>query len=90
MCSSIPFGGVTVLLVGNLAQLPPVKGQTLWSHNSSNAENFRGSNVHRLFTSVVELVDKNRLGRSDPDAVFLMTSFRDSGAGKTQRRIGIS
>eukprot|EP00957_Ditylum_brightwellii_P017986 1355253-Ditylum_brightwellii.AAC.1 len=44
MCPSIPFGGVTVLLVGNLAQLPPVQGQTLWNHNSSNADNSRGPN----------------------------------------------
>eukprot|EP00957_Ditylum_brightwellii_P023413 1767043-Ditylum_brightwellii.AAC.1 len=41
MCSSIPFGGMTVLLVGNPAQLPPVKGQTLWIYNFSNADDSR-------------------------------------------------
>eukprot|EP00957_Ditylum_brightwellii_P123738 9433355-Ditylum_brightwellii.AAC.1 len=68
MCSSIPFGGVTVLLVGDLAHLPPVQGQTLWNQNSSNTDDSRGFNVYRWFTSVVELVENNRLDRSDPDA----------------------
>eukprot|EP00957_Ditylum_brightwellii_P001382 108149-Ditylum_brightwellii.AAC.1 len=59
MCSSIPFGGVTVLLVGDPAQLPPVKSQTLWNYNSSNANDSRGFNGYRLFTSVIELVENN-------------------------------
>eukprot|EP00957_Ditylum_brightwellii_P081802 6223728-Ditylum_brightwellii.AAC.1 len=59
MYSSIPLGGVTVLLVGDPAQLPSVKGQTFWNYNSSNADDSRGINVYRLFTSVVELVENN-------------------------------
>eukprot|EP00957_Ditylum_brightwellii_P058534 4438332-Ditylum_brightwellii.AAC.1 len=70
MCSSTPFGGVTVLLVGDPAHLPPVQDQTLWNHTSSKTDDSRGFNVYRLFISAVELVDNNRLGRSDPDAVL--------------------
>eukprot|EP00957_Ditylum_brightwellii_P193541 14738342-Ditylum_brightwellii.AAC.1 len=44
MCSSTPFGGVTVLLVDDPAQLPPVQGHTLWNHNSSNADDLRDFN----------------------------------------------
>eukprot|EP00957_Ditylum_brightwellii_P058871 4464070-Ditylum_brightwellii.AAC.1 len=44
MCSSTPFGGMTVLLVGDPAQLPPVQGQTLRSHSSSNADDCTGFN----------------------------------------------
>eukprot|EP00957_Ditylum_brightwellii_P119025 9078546-Ditylum_brightwellii.AAC.1 len=68
MCSFIPFGCVIVLLVGDPAQLPPVKGQALWNYNSSNADDSRGFNVYRLFISVVKLVENNRLDRSDPGA----------------------
>eukprot|EP00957_Ditylum_brightwellii_P194381 14803892-Ditylum_brightwellii.AAC.1 len=68
ICFSTPFGGVTVLLVGDPAQLPLVQGQTLWNHNSSNADDSRGFSVYRHFTSAVELVENNRLDRSDPDA----------------------
>eukprot|EP00957_Ditylum_brightwellii_P141592 10786664-Ditylum_brightwellii.AAC.1 len=70
ICSSIPFGGVTVLLVGDSVQLPSVKGQTLWNQNSSKADNSRGFNVYRLFSLVVKLVGNNRLDRSDPDEVL--------------------
>eukprot|EP00957_Ditylum_brightwellii_P177034 13486735-Ditylum_brightwellii.AAC.1 len=41
MRSSTPFGVVTILLVGDPAQLPPVQGQTLWNQNSSNADDSR-------------------------------------------------
>eukprot|EP00957_Ditylum_brightwellii_P098266 7487489-Ditylum_brightwellii.AAC.1 len=63
--SSIPFGGVTVLLVGEPAQLPPVQDQTLWNHISSNAGDSRGYNACSLFTSVAEHVENHRLDRSD-------------------------
>eukprot|EP00957_Ditylum_brightwellii_P198465 15125500-Ditylum_brightwellii.AAC.1 len=59
MCSSISFVGVTVLLVGDPAQLPPFIGQTLLNQTSSNADNSRGFNVYRLFTSAVELVENS-------------------------------
>eukprot|EP00957_Ditylum_brightwellii_P005341 407477-Ditylum_brightwellii.AAC.1 len=59
-----------VLLVGDPAQLPPVQGQTLWNHHSSNTDDSRGFDVYRLFSSVVELVENNRLDRSDPHAVL--------------------
>eukprot|EP00957_Ditylum_brightwellii_P080201 6099605-Ditylum_brightwellii.AAC.1 len=90
MCSSIPFGAVSVWLVADPVQLPPVQGQTLWNQNSSNAADSRGYNVYRLFTSFIKLVETSRLDISDPDEVLFMTSFRDSGMGKTQRRIGRS
>eukprot|EP00957_Ditylum_brightwellii_P137769 10502851-Ditylum_brightwellii.AAC.2 len=38
MCSSLPFGGVIVLLVGDPAQLPHVQGNTLWHKHSLNAD----------------------------------------------------
>eukprot|EP00957_Ditylum_brightwellii_P093425 7114897-Ditylum_brightwellii.AAC.1 len=82
MCSSIPFDGVTVLLVGYHAQLPPVQGQTLWNQNSSNVDDSRGFNVYRLSSSVVEFVENNRLDKSDPDAVLFydfLQRFRDGG-----------
>eukprot|EP00957_Ditylum_brightwellii_P101433 7730011-Ditylum_brightwellii.AAC.1 len=70
MCSSIPFGCVNVLLVGDPDQLPSVQGQTLWNHNSFNTDASKGFNIYRLFNSVVELAENNRLDRSDPDAVL--------------------
>eukprot|EP00957_Ditylum_brightwellii_P118601 9045885-Ditylum_brightwellii.AAC.1 len=82
MCSSIPFGCVTVLLVGDPAQLPPFKGQTLWNQNSSNANDSRGFNVYRLFTSVIELVENSRLDRSDPDTVLFYDFLQRLRDGK--------
>eukprot|EP00957_Ditylum_brightwellii_P034696 2630172-Ditylum_brightwellii.AAC.1 len=90
MCSSIPFGCASVLLIGDPVQLSPIQGQSLWNQNSSNANDSRGFDVYRLFTSVVELVENYRLERSGPDIVYFMASFRDSGMGKTQRGIGRS
>eukprot|EP00957_Ditylum_brightwellii_P041461 3139757-Ditylum_brightwellii.AAC.1 len=72
ICSSIPFGGVTVLFVGDPAQPSPVQGQTLWNQNSSNADDSMVFNVYRLFSSVVELVEYNKLNRSDPDVVLAL------------------
>eukprot|EP00957_Ditylum_brightwellii_P126004 9606666-Ditylum_brightwellii.AAC.1 len=82
MCSSTPFSGVTVLLVGDPAQLPSVQDQTLWNHNSSNADDLRCFNVYRLFTSAVELVENNRLDRSDPDVVLFCDFLQRSRDGK--------
>eukprot|EP00957_Ditylum_brightwellii_P121345 9253879-Ditylum_brightwellii.AAC.1 len=70
MCSSTPFGGVIVLFVCGPDQPPLIQGQTLWNHNSSNADDSRGFNVYKLFTSAVVLVENNRLDKSDPDAVL--------------------
>eukprot|EP00957_Ditylum_brightwellii_P212201 15367066-Ditylum_brightwellii.AAC.2 len=44
MCSSIHVGGVTILLVGDPAQLLLLHGQTLWNQNSSNVEDARRYN----------------------------------------------
>ena len=34
--STVIFGGVCVLLIGDPGQLPPVRGDNLWADNGSN------------------------------------------------------
>eukprot|EP00957_Ditylum_brightwellii_P124014 9452931-Ditylum_brightwellii.AAC.1 len=90
MYSATPFGSVTVLLIGDPAQLPPVQRQASWNYNSSNTNDLKGFNVYKLFSSVVELVESNKLDRSDPGAVLLYDFLQRLRNEKTLKRIGIS
>lgn len=54
-CSE-PFGGIFVILVEDLAQLPPVADISLFSSTkSSDSLTNVGENVYRLFTKVITL-----------------------------------
>ena len=68
-CNTSPFGGIVVLLVGDPAQLPPVQGDPLWAENPKGDHNMIGYGLFQLFDTVVELVENNRLDRTDPRAV---------------------
>jgi ATP-dependent DNA helicase PIF1 len=72
MGNDSPFGGLIVVLVGDTAQLPPVKGVPLWSKKRTgvSSDNLAGLHLYfNEFTSVVELTENNRVDRSDPEAV---------------------
>ena len=68
----LPFGGVTVVMVGDPGQLPPVMGRCVWdaSRSGANGDDLAGYGLYQLFTSVVQLVENRRLDPADPDSVW--------------------
>jgi hypothetical protein len=71
MCSDLPFGGLVVVLVGDPAQLPPVKGKCLWDKKPRNqSKDWCGYQCYRLFTTAMKLTESNRLDPNDVDSVF--------------------
>ena len=63
---SVPFGGINVLLVGDLLQLPPVKGITVFS--TPNLSQFEGmENVKPLWNEFKPMILKHnhRQGRTN-------------------------
>ena len=69
MCNSLPFGGLVVLLCGDPAQLPPVKGNCLWGTAKSGSANWNGLMVFQMFNTVMKLIENRRLDENDPQAV---------------------
>jgi superfamily I DNA and/or RNA helicase len=54
--SSLPFGGMNILLVGDTAQLPPVQGLCLWARpTKSSAIEITGAALYMLFNTVYTL-----------------------------------
>ena len=66
-CYDKPFGGMTILIVGNPAQLPPVASKTLWyqydKQRLSNRELIHNSGftIYKSFKKVVKLTESKRL-----------------------------
>lgn len=64
------FGGIIVVLVGDTAQLPPVGGSSLWATERprmKEAEKIGLRLYKTCFTTVIELIENNRLLQGDPD-----------------------
>ncbi len=54
--SGVPFGGMNILLVGDIAQLPPVQGLCLWARpTKSSAFETTGAALYQLFNTVYTL-----------------------------------
>ena len=69
MVNDKPFGGLTIVLAGDPGQLPPVKGNSLWSKARNGSANWEGLCTYSLFTTVMRLTENMRLDRTDPEAV---------------------
>ena len=63
------FGGLAILDVGDIGQLPPVKGTTLWDKKCKHADNKRGYLLYQKFKVVSRLTVNERLDPTDNDAV---------------------
>ena len=61
----VPFGGINIILVGDLGQLPPVNGKVIFSSKASNELEMEGLFVYNQFLSVVELSVNERAKGSD-------------------------
>ena len=70
MNSLLPFGGLVVVLAGDPAQLPAVKGNCLWHENPRNGTtDLFGRLLYKIFTAAVILTENKRIDFTDPGAV---------------------
>lgn len=80
------FGGQIVILVGDIHQLPCVKGTELWKDTShrkgSKKTEVNGHVLYKMFTNVVTL-DKSV--RVNPDQVFLTKVLNDVANGSMDK-----
>lgn len=61
-----PLGGVSVILVGDFAQLPPVRDRPLFAEPSTNELSIHGYYIYCTFDTVVFLQQVIRQNGSDP------------------------
>ena len=51
--ADVPFGGRSILLAGDLRQLPPVGDLALYSTNPGNVQQQQGGTLYRLFDKYI-------------------------------------
>ena len=50
-----PFGGLSIILIGDFGQLPPVGDKSLYSQPTNSELSIHGHHIYQLFTTVVVL-----------------------------------
>ena len=66
-CFETPFGGLNVILVGDLGQLPPVNGNLLYDDNPSSEHDCEGFFLYSEFRTIIHLTESERVKGSNPD-----------------------
>jgi len=72
----VPFGGINIILFGDLGQLPPVIGSVLYSQNPNSELDYEGMLLYSLFQQVVVL-DQNQRISCDYRFSELLDNIRD-------------
>ena len=84
--SDEPFGGLVVLLVGDIGQLPAVNGSVLWANDSANAEDQMGRTLYECYFNIVTCLTENvRLDSKDEDAVAYSSILKRLHDGQNTR-----
>ena len=78
----VPFGGVNVILVGDLGQLPPVKGYALFNDNLNCELELEGFFIYNQFLTVVELTANQRTTGLDEVQCKFRTMLENIRNGK--------
>jgi hypothetical protein len=66
-----PFGGITVFIVGYVAEPPPVGVSTVWNYTTSNIGNdLTSTNLFKQFKYVAILRENHRFDHNDKDSVI--------------------
>ena len=69
----VPLGGISVLLLGDFGQLPPVGDRAIYSPPSGSLLGDHGHSIYTLFATVVILMENVRQAGNNPEA----ESFRE-------------
>lgn len=85
---SVPFGGVQVLFIGDLFQLPPVVNKTEWELLSEHYQSpfFFDAQVFK-HCSMVSVSLKKIYRQKDNDFINLLNSIRNNGVTEEELRI---
>lgn len=80
--STLPFGGVQLLLIGDLRQLPPVVKDTEWQHLQPHYSSPYFFESHALRNAGFQTVELSVVYRqSDREFLEILNSIRDGHAG---------
>ena len=58
--TSLPFGGISVIVVGDIAQLPPISDKVLYHNKPSGELAAEGFCIYHQFDKVVKLTVNER------------------------------
>ncbi len=76
---NLPFGGVQVLFIGDLLQLPPVVKESEWMHLSKYYKGIHFFNAQVLQQAPMPYVELDKIYRqSDADFINLLNHLRDN------------
>lgn len=83
--SDKPFGGISIILVGDIAQLPPVGDKVLYHKKPSGEIGTMGFCMYRKFTTIVKLtVNERSKGNNTEQENFRVALYRLRDGNSTE------